>query len=357
MYPNYQILILFTVVDTKGSVSKDDDGGGRWHLKNAIRPIVNENDDPNDASAEKYKNRAFHPQCYQDRNNATLNETSVSMDQSNNEQVSTTNLPVDIHETPVIKKECDNISDESAVVESMGAEEIIPKPVDVKAEVLEHEITPSNIIDDELPDSCSENVTQKEEDAKTDGNKDCTEADSPNIVESAEAVQDPELATQTTVSIEVENVSVEKELIKDEDQPEIQEMEEDKPESQEATKAAYDGNTTNLHNKSLDGNTVMAIPTSSGLGSNLTGGIRINILPTQQSKGTHSELERQESTRSVSESDDGESEKGVEFDPDSIVQPSIPEHADLKPKLKGRKLVEMPMQRKGDELSSLCSIM
>ena len=209
-----------------------------------------------------------------------------------------------------------------------------------------------------MPDSCSENVTQKEEDTKTDGNKECTEADSPNIVELAEAVQEPELTTQATVSGEIENNSlVEKENIKEENQPEIQETEEGIQESEEATKAEYDGNKSNLHNKSLDGNTVMTIPTSSGLGSNISGGIRINILPTQQSKGAKSELERQESTRSVSESDDGESEKGAEFDPDSIVQPSIPEHADLKPKLKGRKLVEMPMQRKGGELSSLCSIM
>ena len=66
---------------------------------------------------------------------------------------------------------------------------------------------------------------------------------------------------------------------------------------------------------------------------------------------------KREISRSVSESDDGESEKGVEFDPDAIIQAAKPEHADMKPKLSGRKLVEMPMQRKGGELSSLCSIM
>jgi hypothetical protein len=68
-------------------------------------------------------------------------------------------------------------------------------------------------------------------------------------------------------------------------------------------------------------------------------------------------LERLDSARSISESDDGENEKETEFDPDAIVQPPIPEQLDLKPKLIGRRLVEMPMQNKGGELSSLCSIM
>lgn len=98
----------------------------------------------------------------------------------------------------------------------------------------------------------------------------------------------------------------------------------------------------------------MTAPLTSGLGSSLTGGIRINIRPNDASK---QDIDRKEISRSVSESDDGESERGAEFDQDAIVQAAKPEHADLKPKLKDRKLVEMPMQKKGSELSSLCSIM
>ena len=110
----------------------------------------------------------------------------------------------------------------------------------------------------------------------------------------------------------------------------------------------------NLVNKSLDGNTLMAAPIIPGIGSNLGGGIKINIRPNDAAK---EESEKREMSRSVSESDDCENEKGAEFDQDSIIQHAKSEQAELKPKLKGRKLVEMPMQRKGGELSSLCSIM
>ena len=110
----------------------------------------------------------------------------------------------------------------------------------------------------------------------------------------------------------------------------------------------------NLVNKSLDGNTLMAAPIIPAIGSNLSGGIKINIRPNDAAK---EESGKREISRSVSESDDGENEKGAEFDQDSIIQPAKPEHEELKPKLKGRKLVDMPMQRKGGELSSLCAIM
>ena len=90
------------VVGARGRTYSEDDGGGRWHLKNAIRPEVTEND-PNNSSTEKYAGRAFHPQCYQDRNNATLNDTSASLDQIKCEAVSTTDLCEDGSENDVVK--------------------------------------------------------------------------------------------------------------------------------------------------------------------------------------------------------------------------------------------------------------
>jgi hypothetical protein len=186
------------------------------------------------------------------------------------------------------------------------------------------------------------------------------EADSPSNVECTDAVHEPELTSQSPVlEVHEHKDLLEKQNVKNEsdDKQEVQDTQECPSVDDVIEKPDHDGDKNILHNKSLDGNTLMTAPTSSGLGSSIPGGIRINILPTQQSKGSKVGLERQESTRSVSESDDADNEKGAEFDPEAIVQPSVPEQADLKPKLKGRVFAEMPVQKKGGELSSLCSIM
>ena len=60
--------------------TKEDDEGGRWHLKNAIRPTLIETESDNDITDDRYRGRAFHPQCYQDRNKAILNDTTLSAD-------------------------------------------------------------------------------------------------------------------------------------------------------------------------------------------------------------------------------------------------------------------------------------
>ena len=46
-----------------------------------------------------------------------------------------------------------------------------------------------------------------------------------------------------------------------------------------------------------------------------------------------------------------------EYDPDAIIQEAKPEQLELKPRLKDKKLVLMPPQNKGSDLSGLCSIM
>ena len=102
---NFSTFSYFTLVDVKGNSSKDDDGGGRWHLKNAIRP----ESDRDDLSNQRYAGRAFHPQCYQDRNSADLNDTSASIDPSSNEPVSTSNLSEETHNTN-LKKDSDENS-------------------------------------------------------------------------------------------------------------------------------------------------------------------------------------------------------------------------------------------------------
>ena len=101
------------MVGGKGRTFSDDDGGGRWHLKNAIRPESSEKDS-NDPSIEKYAGRAFHPQCYQDRNNTTLNDTSTSIEQGKIDVVSSNDLVTDVPENePVVgESELPSMSDE-----------------------------------------------------------------------------------------------------------------------------------------------------------------------------------------------------------------------------------------------------
>ena len=344
----------------RGRTYSEDDGGGRWHLKNAIRPEVTEND-PNNSSTEKYAGRAFHPQCYQDRNNATLNDTSASLDQIKCEAVSTTDLCEDGSENALVKsivnpptflndfsESSDNVKNEEQVMSTDDSE----KPVEEfegSVEKFDQSIGTNNI---ENKAEC--NATEESNETSNSQIKnELITTDSPCPV-----ISDDNGKLETDLISDMKNEKAETEIeMETEVKTEAPDQSEEIDESTSAiVKDITDDkkDSLNLLNKSLDGNTLMARPIISGIGSSLSGGIKINIRPTDVS---NPEPVKREISRSVSESDDGESEKGVEFDPDAIIQAAKPEHADMKPKLSGRKLVEMPMQRKGGELSSLCSIM
>ena len=348
------------VVGARGRTYSEDDGGGRWHLKNAIRPEVTEND-PNNSSTEKYAGRAFHPQCYQDRNNATLNDTSASLDQIKCEAVSTTDLCEDGSENDVVKsivnpptflndfpESSDNVKNEEQVINTDDSEKQVEE-FGGSVEKIDRSMGNNNI---ENEAEC--NVTEESNEASNSQIKnELITTDSPCPVISDDNVK---LETDLTNDMKIENAETEiktETALKTEAPDQSEEIDES---SSASVKDITDDkkDSLNLLNKSLDGNTLMARPIISGIGSSLSGGIKINIRPTDVS---NPEPVKREISRSVSESDDGESEKGVEFDPDAIIQAAKPEHADMKPKLSGRKLVEMPMQRKGGELSSLCSIM
>lgn len=90
----------------------------------------------------------------------------------------------------------------------------------------------------------------------------------------------------------------------------------------------------------------------------VTTSIKINLTTTVEPSRT---IEHSESIISNSSDLDGNlsvaneiAEEDSEFDVDAIVQKV---ERDPKPKLKDRKLRELPMQQKGQDLSGLCSIM
>ena len=135
----------------------------------------------------------------------------------------------------------------------------------------------------------------------------------------------------------------------DEPKPEV-EAEESKPETESEDKE----NSSTNHERSLDGN---ALSDAFVAPSKLTStSIRINLTSSIESGKT---LERRESV--VSNSSDAESgsnpSENSDMDPEGIVQPPKFEAAEPKPKLVGRKLVEMPPQMKGTDTSGLCCIM
>ena len=363
------------VVDAKGSLTNIDDGGGRWHLKNAIRPIPQENDEQDD-SMDKYAGRAFHPQCYQDRKNSTLNDTSsTSLDPPNNDVISTSNLPeasseIISDETP---NEAVNIKDESIEQESTehnantdttqnSVSNGMPNTDPVKTDVDENQqITDDAVVKTEQLATESDSVAQTvDEPIETHIKEEKVEADSSSGMVPMKEDEPMEAADQENNVSDIEEKKIEstgEDVNKEEDETQQKDTNEVKSETVDSTNECnQEANSTTPMDKSLDGNSLMTAPSSSGLGSNLSGGIRINMLPQE----AMSKIERSESIRSTSESEDGEGDvatRDSDFDPDAIVQPAIPEHLDLKPKLKGRKMVDMPMQRKDDELSGLCSIM
>ena len=127
-----------------------------------------------------------------------------------------------------------------------------------------------------------------------------------------------------------ETVEVKKEADKDE---EIKEGE--KPDKEEES--------PNLEADDHHGSSIPLMPKPAA------GGIRITI--TSQVE----KLERRESM--ISTSSQADSVEESEFDPDAVVQEKKESQEDLKPRLKGKKLTEFPMQSKDSELSGLCSIM
>ena len=326
------------MVGGKGRTFSDDDGGGRWHLKNAIRPEVTESDS-NDLSTEKYAGRAFHPQCYQDRNNATLNDTSTSIDQLKSEAVSTTDLLEDAQEATSVKRETDaselslpSLKQSDDCKDEGQTSDILKTPLEEDAkeavEKVEGSIDIQTVEKYAEYDKTGETTQQLNVDIKEESEK--IESPNPFILESNVEQGIDETTELVSTKIETEPAP-ESDHMKMEVQDQSETFDETASEIVKDIKMEEKDDSNNLINKSLDGNTLMTAPLTSGLGSSLTGGIRINIRPNDASK---QDIDRKEISRSVSESDDGESERGAEFDQDAIVQAAKPEHADLKPKLK-----------------------
>ena len=349
--------------------TKEDDEGGRWHLKNAIRPTLIERESDNDITDDRYRGRAFHPQCYQDRNKAILNDTTLSADLPKDEQVTTTNFEDQTLDIAPVKSE--NDSSDKEVSDSVKCEmdndfidgQVSEAKTSIKMEISESEALQTDICTEnstmaEAPDIGSSEAPNEVDEATTSPPSDEVAAVDTSPLLQHNDVEDTELGNKVMDKVEsndnvnieakdetMEEVKVESPL-NDETNNQIEKLDKDEKSSE-----------NDLINKSLDGNTLMTAQNSSAMGSNPTMGIRINILPKVHSQEPKPHLERLESTRSVSESEEGESERGSEFDPDAVIQHADPEQEDMKPKLKGRKLAEMPMQRKGGDVSSLCSIM
>ncbi len=173
------------------------------------------------------------------------------------------------------------------------------------------------------------------------------EGDQEEVVVKTEPETDVEMKEVVAAPAESgEETNVETE---DHPKPEI-ECEEPKPETESEDK---ENSSTNLE-RSLDGNVLSdAFVAPSKLTS---ASIRINLTSSIESGKT---LERRESV--VSNSSDAETgsnpSENSEMDPEGIIQPPKFEAAEPKPKLVGRKLVEMPPQMKGTDTSGLCSIM
>ena len=355
------LILKLLGVGGKGRTFSDDDGGGRWHLKNAIRPEASEQDS-NDPSTEKYAGRAFHPQCYQDRNNTTLNDTSTSIEQVKSEVVSTTDLLTDApecqsemeeSEVKSLSKEIQNNS------ENCQEEPLNPKTCGSETSVKNEPIEAAENVESNLDVEMEDNDNDVNINVESNKPLDIEIKEEPTKVESINSLpsEGAEEADKDS-SNEIKSTKIETEESLAEEQPKIEASSEadavKEPLPDDKKDMEDENDSINLVNKSLDGNTLMAAPIIAAIGSNLSGGIKINIRPNDPAK---EESGKRDISRTVSESDDGENEKGAEFDPDSIIQPAKPEHEELKPKLKGRKLVDMPMQRKGGELSSLCAIM
>ena len=261
--------------------SKDDEEGGVWHLKNAIRP------DPNEEGV--LPGRAYHPQCYRDRHNNLddSNMTEQSLETSRTEEA-TADVKSEELETEHRDAELQPIKEEPMEKEPPEA------PVQIKSEV----------VDDETGEDVKPDLDLKSEN------------------EPAEEAAD--------------EASEVKEEVKTEVKEEVAEM----------IESLDDGS----HHELL-----MKPPVNPG-------GIVINI-------NKQPALERRESVRSTSESeDDGGEHKSPatrgpigtlasEFDPDAIIQEVEGDPDALKPKFKGRHLTTVPTRVKDKELSSLCSIM
>ena len=82
-------------------------------------------------------------------------------------------------------------------------------------------------------------------------------------------------------------------------------------------------------------------------------GIKINI--TQNIERQHS-VQSEDSSSASEKKEEGAGDQS-EFDPDAIVQEASEEDLEVKPKMRGRKFEEIPMQMRDKELSGLCSIM
>jgi hypothetical protein len=162
---------------------------------------------------------------------------------------------------------------------------------------------------------------------------------------------------ETTTKDSEESVSTETELKLDTEVEKKDEADSVLESKLEDTETEDKENSAANLERSLDGNAVsdtapnFVAPTKSAGAS-----IRINLTSSIEPDKTFERRESVVSNASDADSTSNPSENS-DLDPEAIIQPTKYENAETKPKLAGRKLVEMPMMEKGSDVSGLCSIM
>ena len=181
--------------------------------------------------------------------------------------------------------------------------------------------------------------------------------ESPKSPTPQQVIPDAVIKTEPT---DVSDVEMKESSSAESDKPDVVLTPEVEPTPETEVKTEEDdkeNDTTNLE-KSLDGSGVTDTAPNFVAPNKLTAAsIRINLTSQIDQDKT---LERRESV--VSNSSDADSsvvasEETSEMDPEAFVQPPKFADAETKPKLVGRKFVEMPPQMKGVDTSGLCSIM
>jgi len=292
----------------------EDDDGGRYHLQNAIRP-------------QGPGTKAYHPQCLVDANKQISVDESFerleSMEEDANDEyiigeVATNRLVSPTNENKITE----GISDDQDVEmkEEVNATETAANPeteVEAKAEINDAILATSNV-----------------EDQGT------TEAVIKEVPESATGTAEDNASIKVEPETDAEGKN---EDINMEDLKEVEDGENDFPSSN-----------TSLMNLTADAGvtTAFSYPVASD--------IKINITSQSSAPGSPSPNDDQNQPK-VEDEEEVVKEPETEFDTDAIIQEAsnedIEEPFRHKPKLRGRKLTELPATDKGRDFSSLCSIM
>jgi len=305
----------------------EDNEDGQWHLHNAV----------------KMEDVVYHPECYKDHQKKMERDEQDAQDASNVEEVSDSTA-MEVEDVKVEEPEVKEDIEEEAVKEQDHVGDKIEEAAEVKMETDEEkteeveaksEDEPKTEIKTELSETSEKSPKSP---ASADGK--VVRGKSPmydkilskiGIIPEDEAMEeDVNTNEEATADVKVEGDIKE-------------EVKEEEVEGEEGEKEV---------NVSLDKSLVCD---GAGEGASLAA-------PTTQHRKVDikmkintdvSAVERRESVRSSVSEDDSE------FDPVAIVVPAPTEEQRdaAKPRLKGRKLNQVPAQLRDSELSGLCSIM